>query len=299
MKITFCLSRLVVKMASNFRASNPPINSDPNKLAVKLRSLQASVVTIKDEMRRFQEEKETQLASVSDRINDILNLLVENNAFALPASANGFKSEPLKSGGYKREASNEAGSGSYQRPAKMYRTEGYSGESGGQNCQVNDEGFTEVYTDGACPNNGKGSAKAGVGVWWGHGNKLNVGRPVVRDKQTNNAAEIQAASVAIATAVDNGIAKLLINTDSQFLINCATQWMQKWKQNGWKTATGQEVKNKDDLVELDKLLKQGTITIKWTHVKGHSDDKGNIAADKLAVKGANLGWSVPPSGHCA
>ena len=33
--------------------------------------------------------------------------------------------------------------------------------------QVNQEGFTEVYTDGACPNNGKGGARAGVGVWWG------------------------------------------------------------------------------------------------------------------------------------
>ena len=74
--------------------------------------------------------------------------------------------------------------------------------------------------------------------------------------------------------------------------------MQKWKQNGWKTATGQEVKNKGNLVELDKLLKQGNVTIKWTHVKGCSDDKGHIEADKLAAKGANLGWTVPPSGHC-
>ena len=49
----------------------------------------------------------------------------------------------------------------------------------------------------------------------------------------------------------------------------------------------------------DKLLKQGTIIIKWTHVKGHSDNKGNIEADKLVVKGSNLGWTVPPSGHCA
>merc|ERR1719319_1898186 len=85
-------------------------------------------------MRRFQEEKESQLSSVSDRINDILNLLVENSASAIPASANGFKteplksslysqsasangfkSEPLKSTGYKREASTDAVNGDYQR----------------------------------------------------------------------------------------------------------------------------------------------------------------------------------------
>merc|ERR1719509_39888 len=116
-------------------------------------------------MRRFQEEKESQLSSVSDRINDILNLLVETSA-----SANGFKTEPLKSTGYKREASTEAGNGDYQRAPKMGRTEGYSQYSvgGGQDYQVNSEGFTEVHTDGACPNNGKGSAKAGIGVWPHH-----------------------------------------------------------------------------------------------------------------------------------
>jgi len=309
MKISFSLSRLVLKMASNFRASNPPSNLDPLKLAGKLRMLQASVVTIKDEMRRFQEEKESQLSSVSDRINDILNLLVENSASALPASANGFKteplksslysqsasangfkSEPLKSTGYKREASTEAGNGDYQRAPKMGRTEGYSHYSvgGGQEYQVNSEGFTEVHTDGACPNNGKGSAKAGIGVWWGHHHKLNVGRPVVRAKQTNNAAEIQAASVAISTAVDNGIAKLLINTDSQFLINCVTQWMDGWKKNGWMTKSKQPVKNRDDLEELDQAINSGRIQVKWNHVKGHSGIEGNEEADKLAVKGAQM-----------
>merc|ERR1719319_263730 len=112
-------------------------------------------------MRRFQEEKESQLSSVSDRISDILNLLVENSASAIPASANGFKteplksslysqsasangfkSEPLKSTGYKREASTDAVNGDYQRAPKMGRTEGYSHYSvgGGQDYQVNSEG---------------------------------------------------------------------------------------------------------------------------------------------------------------
>ena len=161
------------------------------------------------------------------------------------------------------------------------------------------DGFTQVWTDGACPNNGNGGARAGIGVFWGEGHKLNLSQRVVGDQQTNNVAEIQAATMSISQAMGAGITRLQVNTDSQFLINCATDWMQKWKQNGWKTSTGQEVKNYEDLVELDKLLEQGTINIKWTHVKGHSDDKGNIAADKLAVMGANLGWTVPQSGHCA
>ena len=48
--------------------------------------------------------------------------------------------------------------------------------------QVNQEGFTEVYTDGACPNNGKGGARAGVGVWWGAEHPLNYSRRATGDK---------------------------------------------------------------------------------------------------------------------
>merc|ERR550519_940479 len=58
-------------------------------------------------MRRFQAEKEDQLASVSEQINEILNLIVETSACPLPAinrshgglAANGFKSESLKTSG--------------------------------------------------------------------------------------------------------------------------------------------------------------------------------------------------------
>jgi len=154
--------------------------------------------------------------------------------------------------------------------------------------EVNGEGFTEVHTDGACPDNGKDNARAGVGVWWGHGHKLNVSRPVARSKQTNNAAEIQAASIAIKQAVDNGISRFLINTDSQFLINCVTQWMSNWKRNGWMTKSKQPVKNREDLEELDDAMNSGKIQVKWNHVKGHAGIEGNEEADKLAVKGAYM-----------
>merc|ERR1719319_169155 len=56
-----------------------------------------------------------------------------------------------------------------------------------QSLKVDSEGYTEVYTDGACSNNGRSNASAGVGVWWGHGHPMNVSEPVGGDKQTNNA----------------------------------------------------------------------------------------------------------------
>lgn len=86
------------------------------------------------------------------------------------------------------------------------------------------DGFVEVYTDGACSSNGRQGARAGLGVYWGDGHSLNVCEPV-SGRPTNNCGEIQAATQAIKQALDNGVTKLAINTDSQFLINSVTKWM--------------------------------------------------------------------------
>lgn len=51
-----------------------------------------------------------------------------------------------------------------------------------------------------------------------------------------------------------GIKKLDIHTDSQFMINCITDWMKKWKKNNWVTSNGGAVKNKEQLQILDKAI---------------------------------------------
>jgi hypothetical protein len=58
-----------------------------------------------------------------------------------------------------------------------------------------------------------------------------------------------------------GISKLKLMTDSQFTINCATKWMSNWKRNGWKRGDKSDVKNKEDLEQLDSTM-QG-IEVKW------------------------------------
>ena len=62
-----------------------------------------------------------------------------------------------------------------------------------------------------------------------------------------------------------------------------------WKRKGWVTAAGENVKNQDIIrAVLDKMserVKAGGQT-KFQWVKGHATDKGNIAADRLAVNGA-------------
>lgn len=145
--------------------------------------------------------------------------------------------------------------------------------------------FVIVYTDGACENNGKANAKAGIGVWFGHNHPLNISCPV-KGRPTNNTAEIQACIHAIKSAHANGVRKLKIKTDSEFVINSMTKWIFKWRTNNWKVASGGDVKNKEDFVTLDNALKLLDKVI-WEHVDAHVGIEGNEAADRLAKAGAD------------
>lgn len=90
--------------------------------------------------------------------------------------------------------------------------------------EMDNDGYVQVYTDGACSANGKTGARAGLGVYWGDGHPLNISEPV-SGRATNNCGEIQAATKAIKLALQNGVDKLSINTDSKFVINSVTKWM--------------------------------------------------------------------------
>jgi len=85
----------------------------------------------------------------------------------------------------------------------------------------------------------------------------------VEGRVTNNVGEIQAAIYAMKTALDLGIQKLCISTDSQFLINSITLWVAGWKKRDWKLKNNQPVKNVVDFKELDNLLQNNSITVKW------------------------------------
>ena len=82
---------------------------------------------------------------------------------------------------------------------------------------------------------------------------------------------------------------MTIVTDSRYAIDCVTSWYINWRRNGWKTATGKSVENKDlvenilSRIEERKGLKVHT-GFEW--IKGHADHPGNVAADALATRGA-------------
>lgn len=140
-----------------------------------------------------------------------------------------------------------------------------------------------VYTDGCCSANGKSSARAGIGVYWGPNHPLNVSERL-DGRQTNQRAEIQAACRALEVAKQNQIDKLVLYTDSKFTINGVTSWVKTWKVNGWKLKSGGNITNKEEFMKLDQLNSQLQVT--WMHIPGHAGYHGNEEADRLSREGA-------------
>jgi ribonuclease HI len=131
-----------------------------------------------------------------------------------------------------------------------------------------------IWTDGAC------SGNPGPGGWGAvlrlgeHEKELSGGEPAT----TNNRMELIAAIEALSAL--KRASKVLLHTDSKYVMDGVTKWIHGWKKNGWKTADKKPVKNEDLWRKLDEANARHDVTWKW--VKGHSDDVMNDRADELA-----------------
>ena len=134
-----------------------------------------------------------------------------------------------------------------------------------------------IYTDGACRGNpGPGG--------WGALIKFESAEKEIFGGQpdtTNNQMELSAAIEGLAALKEPCSVELF--TDSKYVMDGITQWIQNWKKNNWRTAAKKDVKNKELWQKLDQLISQHQV--QWHWVKGHSGDEGNEAADLLANKG--------------
>ena len=158
-------------------------------------------------------------------------------------------------------------------------------------CQNGEEGFeiqtATVYIDGSCIKNGSDSAKAGYGLYWGDNHPWNGSYALSSEEGAiNNKAELKAAIKAIEIAKENHIDVLFINSDSKYVVSGATEWSWNWSKNGWRTSTGEPVKNKEEWVQLLNLIQSSEMSVSWKHVPGHSGIPGNEEADRLAFQGA-------------
>lgn len=135
----------------------------------------------------------------------------------------------------------------------------------------------EIYTDGACRGN------PGPGGWGAlllagkHRKTLHGGEP----ETTNNRMELMAAIEALNAL--KGPRKVVLHTDSKYVMHGITEWMDNWKKRGWKTSNKKPVKNQDLWMLLDEAITRHEIQWKW--VKGHDGNAGNEEADELANRG--------------
>ncbi len=134
-----------------------------------------------------------------------------------------------------------------------------------------------IYTDGACSGNPGPGGWGAVLRYRGKTRELCGGEA----HTTNNRMEMMAAIGALEALKRPVSAR--VYTDSAYLKGGVTEWMRRWKANGWKTARKTPVKNADLWRRLDALL--AGHAVEWRWIKGHSGDPGNERADALARRG--------------
>ncbi|SEL74469.1 ribonuclease HI/ribonuclease HI / DNA polymerase-3 subunit epsilon [Atopomonas hussainii] len=142
-----------------------------------------------------------------------------------------------------------------------------------------------IYTDGACLNNGTSKAKAGFGAVLTNpqGKRLEIAGPVPADQQqTNSRAELMAIVEALKRCTK--VAPITVFTDSKYIADACNEWLDGWKQRGWKKADGKPPSHSDLWEEVDQQLQTKGVTVVW--VRGHSGIIGNEQADALAGLGA-------------
>ena len=137
-----------------------------------------------------------------------------------------------------------------------------------------------LFTDGAC------SGNPGPGGWAFILRHVKTGAEKEESggerDTTNNQMEL--------TAVVKGLEALRrpchveLFTDSVYVGKGISEWMPKWKANGWRRREGKAmkpVKNVELWQELDRLLARHRV--KYTRVAGHSGHPENDRCDELAV----------------
>ena len=142
--------------------------------------------------------------------------------------------------------------------------------------------IVRIFTDGAC------SGNPGPGGWGALLSFAGVEKEIFGGESgsTNNRMELLAAIKALE--VLKRPSKVRLSTDSVYLKDGITKWINNWKVNGWRTAGKKPVKNVDLWKRL--LEASGPHEIQWEWVKGHSGHPGNERADALARQGIAEGF---------
>ena len=141
----------------------------------------------------------------------------------------------------------------------------------------------KIYIDGACIGNPGPGGWAVIILFENEKKELFGGEKLT----TNNRMELTAAIKALEYFSKEekkrpSLKNLKIYTDSNYVKEGITVWINSWEKNNWKTADKKNVKNIDLWKKLKELTKFNTID--WIWIKGHSNNTMNDLADKLAKR---------------
>jgi len=134
--------------------------------------------------------------------------------------------------------------------------------------------LVEIYTDGACRGN-PGPGGWGVLLRYNNSEKELYG---AESETTNNRMELTAAIRGLQELKRK--CRVRLTTDSTYLKNGITLWIDDWKRRNWRTTAKKNVKNADLWQQLDKIT--ALHEIEWCWVRGHSGHRENEYADMLA-----------------
>ena len=145
-----------------------------------------------------------------------------------------------------------------------------------------------AFADGACANNGRPGASAGLAVVWPDSPNLDYSGRLPGTSQTNNRAEYTAAikCFEIANSIDpQHLKPLVIYTDSALLIKTMTLWLNGWIKRGWKRMDKKPIANLDLVQQIHKLSSHRKVL--YSFVKAHTGGSDwastwNDMADRLA-----------------
>ena len=170
-----------------------------------------------------------------------------------------------------------------------------------QNAEIGGWGIHGYFYKPEVPKQGAGCPK-GIPTALGYQSKENKGvsgSPVTMiryvdgfgsllSNTTNNIAELTAAITALNYILEKKPKKVLLLTDSKYVVVGLNEWSVGWIRNDWVKPDGSVVLNKEywlSIISLrDKVLELGIeFTLEW--VKGHVGDVGNESADRLATYG--------------
>lgn len=147
----------------------------------------------------------------------------------------------------------------------------------------------EIFTDGACLGNPGPGGYAALLRYGPQERVLSAGYRLT----TNNRMELLAAIVALEQLKEP--CQGSITTDSQYVCQGITQWIQQWKRRGWKRAGQKPLLNSDLWQRLELACQPHQL--QWHWVRGHSGHLENERCDRLAQQAATTQATLEDEGY--